>query len=90
MQLRDVLVITYFELKQIQINIPICPANTIAEQNGQKYSYRLILTEIVTSELMQLRDVLVIAYFEIKQTHLHSDHSIKHHSIRKWAEIVTG
>jgi hypothetical protein len=56
---------------------------------GQKYGYRPIPTEIVTSELMQLREVLVIAYFEIKQTRLHSDQPIKHHSIRKLAEIVT-
>jgi hypothetical protein len=66
MQLREVLVITYFELKHTQNNILIYPANTIAEQNGQKYCYRPIPTEIVTSELMQLREVLVITYFELK------------------------
>jgi hypothetical protein len=60
MQLREVLVIAYFEQKHTQINILICPANTIAEQNGQKYGYQPIPTEIVTSELMQLREVLVI------------------------------
>jgi hypothetical protein len=37
---------------------------------GQKYGYRPIPTEIVTSELMQLREVLVITYFEQKQTQI--------------------
>jgi hypothetical protein len=37
---------------------------------GQKYGYRPIPTEIVTSELMQLREVLVITYFKSKQTEI--------------------